>query len=186
MAGIVIYGTQYGTAKQYAEELARRTGFAICQYDAVGNINEFDAIAYVGSLYAGGVVGMRKTFSKLGDCQDKKIAIVTVGLADPDDQTNVSSIRSGVRRQLSYNVFEHARLFCLRGGIDYSKLSFKHKTMMRLLHGKAKNLPEEQKTAEVRAMLETYGKRVDFVDFDSLDPIVVYLRSMGSIACEPS
>jgi sulfite reductase alpha subunit-like flavoprotein len=24
MAGIVIYGSQYGTAKQYAEELARR------------------------------------------------------------------------------------------------------------------------------------------------------------------
>ena len=186
MAGIVIYGTQYGTAKQYAEELARRTGFAICQYDAVGNINEFDAIAYVGSLYAGGVVGMRKTLSKLGDCQDKKIAIATVGLADPADQENVSNILGSAQRQLSKDVFENARFFCLRGGIDYSKLSFKHKTMMRLLHGKAKNLPEEQKTAEVRAMLETYGKRVDFVDFDSLDPIVVYLRSMGSIACEPS
>ncbi|MBR3224842.1 MAG: hypothetical protein IKF78_05930 [Atopobiaceae bacterium] len=186
MASIVIYGSQYGTAKKYAEELARKTGFAVCRYDAIVDINEFDAIAYVGSLYAGGVMGMKKTFSRLASCKDKTIAIATVGLADPADQENVRNIQSGVERQLSKDVFRHARLFCLRGGIDYSKLSFKHKTMMRLLHGKAKNLPEEQKTAEVRAMLETYGERVDFVDFDSLDPIVAYLQAMEPIACEPS
>ena len=43
---------------------------------------------------------------------------------------------------------------------------------MALLYRKAKGLPEEKKTAEVRAMIDTYGKRVDFVDLSSLDPII--------------
>ncbi|MBP3324391.1 MAG: hypothetical protein J6M16_09375, partial [Clostridia bacterium] len=56
--------------------------------------------------------------------------------------------------------------------IDYSRLSFKHKTMMGLLYRKAVGLPEEKKTAEVKAMIETYNKKVEFVDFDSLTAIV--------------
>lgn len=35
-----------------------------------------------------------------------------------------------------------------------------------------KKLPEEQQNAETRAMLETYGKQVDFVDFSTLENII--------------
>ena len=44
--------------------------------------------------------------------------------------------------------------------------------MMGMLYKKAVTLPEEKKTAEVKAMIETYNKRVDFVDFNSLDSII--------------
>ena len=32
--------------------------------------------------------------------------------------------------------------------------------------------PESQRTADTKAMLETYGKQVDFVDFNALEKIV--------------
>lgn len=67
---------------------------------------------------------------------------------------------------------ELARVFHLRGGIDYEELNCKHKTMMGLLYRKAKSLPEAKQTADSKAMVETYGQKVDFVDFSSLDPIV--------------
>ena len=172
MTSVVIYGSQYGTTRQYAEELARRTGVEARRYDSVGDINQYDTIAYVGALYAGGVLGMKKTFASLASCEGKTIAIATVGLADPADPHNVESIEENMRRQLPGKVFEAAHIFHLRGGIDYSRLGFKHRTMMRLLCGKAKNLPEDEKNAEVRAMLETYGKQVSFVDFNSLGQIV--------------
>lgn len=175
MASIVIYGSQYGTARQYAEELGRRTGTGVLQYGEAGDINRYDTIAYVGALYAGGVMGMKKTFAKLASCAGKTIAIATVGLADPTDAENVENIECSMRRQLSAEVFEAARIFHLRGGIDYTKLGLKHKTMMRLLCSKARSLPEEEKNVEVRAMLETYGKQVSFVDFDTLDPLVAVL-----------
>lgn len=176
MASIVIYGSQYGTARRYAEELAKRTGIEARKFDSVGDINRYDTIAYIGALYAGGVLGMKKTFAKLSSCAGKTIVIATVGLADPTDAENVSNIRENMRRQLPAELFESARIFHLRGGIDYSKLGFKHKTMMRLLYNKAKGLPEEEKNAEVRAMIETYGKQVCFVDLEALDPLVAVLQ----------
>lgn len=174
---VIIYGSRYGTARQYAEELARRTGADVFPYDEVDDADRYETIVYIGSLYAGGVLGMKKTFAKLGDCCGKRIVIATVGLADPENQENVDNIEGGMRAQLSDEVYRAARAFHLRGGIDYSRLGIKHKAMMALLHKKAQGLPEEKQTAEVRAMIETYGKRVSFVDFGSLDKIVAYLQA---------
>lgn len=169
---IIVYGSQYGTAQQYAEELARKTNIDLKSYEKVTDINRYDTVIYVGGLYAGGVLGMKKTLAKILQCQRKKVIIVTVGLADPMNTENTDNIRNGMKRQLSKELYENAHIFHLRGGIDYSRLSFKHKTMMGLLYKKAVRLPEEKKTAEVKAMIETYNKKVDFVDFDSLAPIV--------------
>ena len=46
---------------------------------------------------------------------------------------------------------------------------------MKLLYKKAVNLPEEKKTAEVKAMIETYNKQVNFVSYDSLKSIIQYV-----------
>ena len=169
---IILFGTTYGSSKIYAEELSKRTGIEVRSYDEVSSINDYDTVIYIGSLYAGGVQGMKKTFSKLNDVSNRKIIIVTVGLADPTDLENAKSIKSSIKNQLSDEVYKHATIFHLRGAIDYAKLGFKHKTMMSLLYNKAKNLPEDKKTAEVRAMIETYNKEVSFIDYESLTPIV--------------
>ena len=169
---IILFGTTYGSSKIYAEELSKRTGIEVRSYDEVSSINDYDTVIYIGSLYAGGVQGMKKTFSKLNDVSNRKIIRVTVGLADPTDLENAKSIKSSIKNQLSDEVYKHATIFHLRGAIDYAKLGFKHKTMMSLLYNKAKNLPEEKKTAEVRAMIETYNKEVSFIDYESLTPIV--------------
>lgn len=169
---IILFGTTYGTSRLYAEELSKRTGIEAQSYDAVSSINDYGVIVYIGSLYAGGVQGMKKTFGKLTDVSNRKIIIATVGLADPTDPENINSIRNSIKNQLSDAVYNHATIFHLRGAIDYAKLGFKHKTMMSLLYNKAKNLPEEKKTAEVRAMIETYNKQVSFIDYESLIPII--------------
>ena len=88
------------------------------------------------------------------------------------DQENIRNIQNSVRRQLPTALFDQTALFHLRGGIDYGRLSLAHKTMMTLLYNKARHLPEEKKTAEVRAMIDTFNQKVDFVDFASLRPVV--------------
>ena len=180
MNKIIIYGSCYGTAKMYAEELSKRTLIKAVDFEDVKNpreIAECETIVYVGALYAGGVLGMAKTFKRLeavGGCgwwKSKKIIIATVGLADPLDAENICNIKKGMKRQLSDEIFEKAEIFHLRGGIDYSKLKIAHKTMMGLLYHKAKNLPEAEKDAETRPMIETYNSVVNFVDFNALSPI---------------
>ena len=166
---IIIYGSQYGTARKYAEELAKRTNIEIKNYKDVTDIDQYNTVVYIGSLYAGGVLGMKKTLAKISQCQKKKIIIATVGLADPADTENTDKIKNSMKRQLSKELYENAYIFRLRGGIDYSCLNFKHKTMMGLLYKKAVGLPEEKKTAEIKAMIETYNQKVNFVDFESLN-----------------
>ena len=169
---IIIYGSQYGTTRKYADELAKRTNIECKSYEDVIDIEQYNTVIYIGGLYVGGVLGMKKTLAKISQCQNKKIIIVTVGLADPMDADNTDNIKSNMKRQLSKELYENAHIFHFRGGIDYSYLNFKHKTMMGLLYKKAVGLPEEKKTAEVKAMIETYNQKVDFVDFESLNQLI--------------
>lgn len=169
---IIIYGSCYGTTKRYAEELSGRLGCKAVSYEDAGDINGYQTIIYMGGLYAGGVQGMKKTLKKLSKTSEKKICIVTVGVADPENEENIRSIRKKMKTQVPEELFSKAKIFHLRGGIDYSRLSFIHKKMMAMVYRKATSVPEEERDAELTAMIETYDKKVDFVDLDSLEPIV--------------
>ena len=169
MNTLIIYGSQYGTTKRYAEKFAEMTDVPIISFEDIENLEKYERVVYFGALYAGGVKGLKNTIKKLSP--NTKLVIVTVGLADVCDEENISNIRSSIRKQVPEYLFKKVSIFHLRGGIDYQKLSLKHSLMMALLYNKAKNMPEEKKTAEVRAMIETFNSKVDFVDFSCLEQI---------------
>ena len=172
MNNIIIYGSNYGTTEQYAKELSKRTNIEAISFENVQEINKYDKIIYIGGLYAGGVLGMSKTLRKLTNIQNKTIILATVGLADPTDEKNINNIRNNIKVQISKEIYDKAKIFHLRGGIDYSKLKFFHKTMMKLLYNAVKNIPQEKLSAENKAMIETYNKKVNFVNFSDLDKII--------------
>lgn len=172
MKKIIICGSHYGTTKQYATELSRRLGIELVEYSKLKSLSEYDTIVYMGALYAGGVLGLKETVKLLPSAINKKIYIVTVGLADPKDDVNISNIRNSIKQQVPPDVFSEAHFFHLRGGIDYKRINFKHKFMMRLLYNKVKKIPVEEQDAETKAMIATYNKEVNFVDFDSLNEII--------------
>ena len=134
MSNIIIYGSKYGATKKYTEELSKRTNIQAISFENVNDINSYDKIIYLGGLYAGGVLGMAKTLRKINNISNKEIILVTVGIADPTDEKNINNIRNNIKNQIQKEVFEKAKIFHLRGGIDYSKLKFTHKTMMKLLY----------------------------------------------------
>lgn len=170
MKKIIVYGSEYGTTKEYATKFSQMSDIPVADYERVGSLREYDLVIYFGGLYAGGVKGLKKSVKSIKDTA--KLIIATVGLADVNDVLNTDHIKKSIEKQLPKVIFKSAKIFHLRGGIDYRKLNLKHRTMMRLLYQKAKNLPEEKKTAEVKAMIETYNQKVDFVDFEALKPIL--------------
>ncbi len=177
MKSIIIYSSNYGTKKKYADKLSKRTNIQSISFKEIKEINDYDNIIYLGGIYAGGILGMSKTLRNLNNISSKNIILITVGLADPNDEENINNIRDNIKKQLKSEVFKKAKIFHLRGGIDYSKLNFAHKTMMNLLYNMVKKLPEEKKSAEDRAMIETYNKKVEFVDFSSLDNIINEIKN---------
>lgn len=172
---LIIYGSKYGTTKKYALHLSNVTNIPLKEYKDVKNIDSYETIVYFGALYAGGVLGMKKTFAKLINLENKKIIIATVGLGDPKILENTNNIKAGMKKQISNELYEKAHIYHLRGGIDYSKLSLTHKTMMKLLYKKAKSLPDKKRNEETNTFIETYNEVVDFVDLNSLSPIIDYI-----------
>ena len=174
MKRLIIYGSQYGTTKRYAQKFSEMTGIPSLSYEAANDLTDCRLLVYFGGLYAGGLKGFRHIVKLLPE--DMKLILVTVGLADVNDQENINNIRNSLKTQVPETLLSNAQIFHLRGGIDYKKLSFKHRTMMTLLYHKVKNLPEEKKTAEDRAMIETFNSKVDFVNYHSLDQIIEAIR----------
>lgn len=174
MDKIIIYGGKYGTAEAYAKALSERTGVRYADHKTIRRGEKYSEIIYIGSLYAGNVAGLTKTLKKLGiDGGDgTKLIIATVGLADPENSKNAERIRASVKRQIPERAFKTARLAHLRGGIDYSRLGFIHRLMMKFLCASLKKKPDELRTAEDTAIIETYGKTIDFTDLSALDRIV--------------
>lgn len=170
MKTLIIYGSKYGTTKRYAEKFSEMAEIPLISYEVIKDLTGYDLIIHFGGLYAGGVKGLRDTIKALQ--KGTKLIIVTVGLADVYDKENTDNIKAAISRQVPEDLLCNMSIFHLRGGIDYKKLTFKHRTMMTLLYNMAKNLPEDKKTAEDKAMIETYNAKVDFVDYQSLNQIM--------------
>ena len=167
---LITYGSQYGSAEYYAQKFSEYTGLPVLPYREAKKAERYSRIIHFGALYAGGVLGLRQIMQQLSS--KAEFIIVTVGIADVQNAENIQNIRSSIRRQIPEEAFQRTQIFHLRGAIDYGKLNLKHRTMMALLHAKARGLPEEKKNAETRAMIETYGKRVSFVEDAALLELV--------------
>ena len=103
--------------------MVQNMGIPCEDYTNISNIDNLSTVIYFGSLYAGGVMGLRKTLDRM-NIDDKRIIFITVGLSDPDDEHNVSNIENSMKEQLTEAVFSKLEIYHLRGGIDYARLSF--------------------------------------------------------------
>ena len=173
MKGLIVYGSAYGSARRYAQELARRRGWPCVEYRQVTakQLQEADCLIYGGGLYAGGVLGLRQTLRRLPDWTGKRLAVFTVGLSDPSQEETHRDIAQGLRRQLPPELCREEDWFFLRGGIDYSRLHLGHRAMMAALAAQLRCRPPKARTAEDQALLDTYGGKLDFVDLDALAPL---------------
>lgn len=169
MKKIITYGSQYGTAKQYAEKLSEITTIPLLSEFDVKDLLPFDHIIHIGSLYAGRMKGLKRIVKHIPN--QAKLSVITVGLADVNNEVNINKIREDIEQQIPADLWKRTQIFHLRGGIDYSRLNIIHKIMMKMLYKKIKALPEEEKTAEIQSMIDTYNQKVDFIDFSALNSI---------------
>jgi hypothetical protein len=110
----VIYKSQYGTTKQYAQWIAEALEARIFEASDIkpAQLMDFDVVIYGGGLYAGGVIGAKLVTKN--PC--KALVLFTVGLADPKI-TDYSEI---IGKTLSPEQLAKTKVFHFRGGVDYN------------------------------------------------------------------
>ena len=172
---IIIYGSQHGAARRYAEGLAERTGLNAVDYKEAGSLGLYDRVIYFGAIYASGVTGLKKTVAKLTKGQE--LFVVTIGMVDPTDQAFIGHLREALKKLIPPQLYDEKRIFHLRGSIDYDQLELKYRILMKMMYSQASKLPEEELTPEFKAVLATYGKKVDYVDLEMLKPLTSALSS---------
>lgn len=180
MKNIVVYESKYGFTKKYAEWIAIALSCDLCEKKSIKPefLKDYDTIIYGGGLYAGGVSGIDLLTKNYYAIRDKNIVLFTCGLADTTDKDNIVHIKSSLSKVLSAEMQDKIKIFNLRGGIDYSKLSIVHKSMMAMLHKIMKSKDYSTLRNEDREMLNTYGKVVDFTDRESIKPIIDYVAAL--------
>jgi len=175
MKAVVIYKTKYGTTKQYAEWIAEALEIPLFEATAIkpAQLLDYDVIIYGGGLYAGGVIGSKLVAENPCNC----LILFTVGAADP----STTDYKDILEKNFSQDLLSKTKIFHLRGGIDYSKLSLVHKGMMAMLRKMVKKKSkksESELSDEDMLFLETYGKKVDFMDKTTIMPLVDYVQTL--------
>ena len=166
---LVFHGSKYGTAKRYAEEFARRAGTAAISVRDKSPAAEGQTVVFFGALYAGKVRGLKKAAKRAAHCA--RLLVVTVGLADPSEPQVAESRRSAVLAGLPRDMHKQVQMLHLRGAIDYARLSAVHRLLMKMVRSMAERTPPEQRSPELRSILETYGKSADYTDLSALAAI---------------
>lgn len=177
MNGIILYGSRYGASQQYAQALEGRTGLPAVSYNEIKDFSPFDTIVYIGGVYAGRTLGLAKTVRRLPTDHPFRLLVATVGLSDPSNEDSMLNIREHLAEELTPAIFIRTAHVHLRGAMDYSILQPKDKLMMKGFCTILRRQPVHERLAETQAILDGYGKAVDYIDFDALRPIQEWLES---------
>jgi menaquinone-dependent protoporphyrinogen IX oxidase len=125
--GIVVYRSNYGSTKQYAEWIKEETGFPL--YDSRDRSIPWDVDTVVIGCP---IVAFKPVLSgwiqKRWDKLDgKRVFLFTTSGADPAKQP----IRDMIEKALPSKVKQGVQVFPLAGRFDFAKMTRNHKMMLR-------------------------------------------------------
>ena len=173
MNGVILYQSKYGATKRYADWLSEETGFK-CVETRKADINEiitYDTIILGGAIYASGIAGLSFLKKNIKKLAGKKIVVFCCG-ASPYEEKAIQQIREhNMKGDLS-----DIPLFYCRGAWDLDAMSFKDRTLCKLLRKSVeKKDPSEYELWE-KALMEAGDDKCDWTDKKYLDPILECIK----------
>ncbi len=173
MKTIVIYNSQTGFTKRYAEWIAEAAGadrLALAEAKKK-NLAEYDAIVFGGWACAGGISKLGWFKSNIDKWGDKKLIVFCVG-ASPIDSPE---IEPALKRNFKESEFKRVSAFYCPGGLSYEKMSAPSKFMMKMF---VKTLQaKKDKTEAEQEMVKMIATSYDISDKKYIEPILECLKS---------
>ncbi len=172
MKTIVIYNSQTGFTKRYAEWIAKAAE-ADCYALADAkkkNLDEYEAIIFGGWACAGGISKISWFKSNMEKWENKKLIVFCVGGSPIENP----EIETGLRKNFKESEWEKVSVFYCPGGFCYEKMSASSKLMMKMFIKALK--AKKDKTKEEQEMIEMISHSYDISDEKYIEPILECLQ----------
>ncbi len=171
---VVVYRSKCGSAEKYARWIAEEL-----QADLLGGkqlkmseLSAYDVIVYCGGIYVGGILGFSLIKKNYDDLKHKRIFVVAVGATLKKEE----ALEEIKKRNFTPEMNDRISLFLLRGGLDYKKMKWLDRLLMKLLVRSLKSKDPDTLDDESKGIIATYGKTVDFTNKNTIYPLIEAIR----------
>mgnify|MGYP001063575345 CR=1 FL=1 len=173
MKTIVIYNSQTGFTKRYAEWIAEATGADCLELSAAKkkDLTTYEAIIFGGWACAGRINKISWFKGNIDKWTDKKLIAFCVG-ASPIDNPE---IEVALRQNFNEPELKKVKTFYCPGGFNYEKMSAPSKLMMKMFLKTLK--AKKEKTTEEQIMIKMVSSAYEISDKKYIEPILQYLKT---------
>lgn len=182
---LITYASQYGHTEQYARWVSEQLGNGyLCELLPIDQLTEADiknADAVVAGLsdYGGFLTGAN-TVKKYADALTQQpLALFTVSFSGIEGSTQ-EKLDAMLAKNVKETLVSHSVALChVRGGLDHTRLSLKHKAVLAGIRSAIAALPH--KSLANQQMLDSFSaKTVDYSSPEQIEPLVTALKTVLS------
>lgn len=172
MKTIVIYNSQTGFTKRYAQWIAEAAGADCIELSEAKkkSLTAYEAIIFGGWACAGSISKISWFKSNLDQWADKKLIVFCVG-GSPIDNPQIGP---ALKKNFRESELKKVRVFYCPGGFNYEKMSVPSKLMMKMFIKTLK--AKKNKTAEEQEMIKRISTSYDISDKKYVEPILQSLK----------
>ena len=171
--GIILYQSKYGATKKYVDWLVEETKFEIIVTSKanINKVKQYDFIILAGGIYASGISGLSFLKKNYNDIKDKKIAIFCVGASPYEEKAFKQICEHNLK-----NDIKDIPMFYGRGAWDEEKMTFKDKTLCKMLQKVVAK--QDPKTYEPwqKALMSAVGQKCDWTEKKYLQPLLEWIE----------
>lgn len=172
MNAIILYYSKTGFTKRYAQWISEALSCECVSFEQRGRVDfsKYDTVIFGSCVQAGKVQKLGWLKKQLPAWADKKAAAFAVGAMPPDSPVTLDLPKNNLTPQER----ERVELFYFPGGLDYEKMSFFNKKIMKMfasmMSKKQDKTPQEEEAA--RALSQSY----DLSSRKFTEPLLSFLR----------
>lgn len=172
MKTVVIYHSQTGFTKRYAQWIAEATEADCFDYSIAKkkNLDSYDNIIFGGWAFAGGISKLNWFKSNVEKWSNKRLIVFCVG-ASPIENPDVAL---ALKQNFDKPELKNVHAFYCPGGLNYEKMPTPSKLMMKLFVKTLKK--KKDKTEEEETMIKMISSSYDISDKKYIEPILECLN----------
>ncbi len=172
MNTIVIYNSQTGFTKRYAQWIAEAAGADCLELSMAKkkNLSSYEAIVFGGWACAGGISKIGWYKGNMDKWANKKLIAFCVG-ASPIENPE---IEPALKQNFSEAEWNKVKVFYCPGGLDYDEMAAPSKLMMKVFLKTLK--AKKDKTQAEEEMVKMISSSYDISDKKYIEPILECLR----------